>query len=324
MPILSNQISLIYNPNAGYGHWDSAIRQTATHWQQRGWEVMICPTAYSGHATSLAAKAADLGHGLVLAAGGDGTLNEVANGLTNTETILAPLPIGTANSFAKELRMPRPAFVDWGQLKMASEALQFGTVQQMDVGRTSNGRYWLLWAGTGLDGFVVDHIEPRSKLFKQLGPAGYAARALFFLPNFPTMQATVIVDNIKIEDDFLMICISNCRLFAGGELRLNATAILDDGQYEIWLFRGQQWPTMMRYVMEMGLENHAEDPNIDMLRGRTVSVTTTPPMPYHVDGEPGANTPFDCEIQQSALRLLVPQTAPPGLFRKIGEQLPKL
>ena len=321
MSILSNQISLIYNPHAGFGHWDGTVRRIASFWQERGWEVMICPTARPGHATQLATKAAELGHGLVLAAGGDGTLNEVANGLVHTQTILAPLPVGTSNSFAKELRMPRPNLLDWGQLRQASEALLAGTIQQMDVGCTDAGRYWLLWVGTGLDGFVIDQIEPRSKLFKQLGPAGYAAKALFFLPNFPTMRATVSVDDYTVEDDFLMISISNCRLFGGGELRLNATAVLDDGTFEVWLFHGQQWPTMMRYVLELGLENHADDPSIKMIRGKSVAIETAPAMPYHVDGEPVADTPLNCQIHPSALRILVPQTAPRGLFKKVGEPL---
>lgn len=321
MSILSNQVSLIYNPHAGFGHWDSTVRRIANYWQERGWEVMICPTARPGHATQLAANAAAFGHGLVLAAGGDGTLNEVANGLVHSQTILAPLPVGTGNSFAKELRMPRPTFVDWGQLRHASELLFEGTVQQMDVGCTHTGRCWLLWVGTGIDGFVVDQIEPRSKLFKQLGPAGYAARALFFLPNFPTMRATVVVDTHAVQDDFLMISVSNCRLFAGGELRLNATAVLDDGYFEVWLFRGQQWPTMMRYVLELGLENHADDPSIDMIRGKSVSIQTEPPMPYHVDGEPVGSAPLTCEIQPGAIRILVPPSAPPGLFKKVGEPL---
>lgn len=322
MHILSNQISLIYNPHAGFGHWDGTVRRIANFWQHNGWEVMICPTARAGHATELAARAAEMGHGLVLAAGGDGTLNEVANGLAHTETVLAPLPVGTGNSFAKELRMPRPTLVDWGQLQQASEALLAGTIQQMDLGRTGDGRYWLLWVGTGLDGFVVDQIEPRSKLFKQLGPAGYAAKALFFLPNFPTMNATVTVDSddggYQTKGDFMMISICNCRLFAGGEVRLNATAVLDDGKFEVWLFRGQQWPTMMRYVLEIGLEHHADDPSIDMIRGSSVSVQSTPAMPYHVDGEPTADTPFTCDIAPGALRLLVPKTAQRGLFKKVG------
>ena len=80
-------------------------------WQTLGWDVQVKPTEHAGHATELAQAAADAQHGLVFAAGGDGTLNEVANGLVHSETVLAPLPVGTANSFAKELCLPRPNFL---------------------------------------------------------------------------------------------------------------------------------------------------------------------------------------------------------------------
>lgn len=326
MSVLSSKATLIYNPHAGYGNSDSSIRRASQFWQERGWHVYITPTIRAGHASDLARHAAAEGHGLVIAAGGDGTLNEVANGLANTETIMAPLPVGTSNSFAKELRMPRPNLLEPYKLVDSSRALLNGCVQQMDlgfckVGPQDPGRYWMLWVGTGADSFVVDQIEPRTKLFKQLGPAGYAAKALFFLPDIPSTRAKVTVDGQQFDDDFIMITVTNCRLYAGGEIRLSANAVLDDGLFEVWLFRGQAWSSMMRYILEMGLENHANDPNVDMLYAKSVSIETDPPFPFHIDGEPVGQTPFCCEIHPQVLRLLVPQTAPPGLFSQAGVPL---
>lgn len=326
MTLISSKATLIYNPHAGFGNRDASIRRASQFWQEQGLHVSIVPTIRAGHATELAHHAAAEGHGLVLAAGGDGTLNEVANGLANTETVLAPLPVGTSNSFAKELRMPRPNILEPYKLVDSSKTLLEGRIQQMDLGRCKIGnngveRYWMLWVGTGADSFVVDQIEPRTKIFKQLGPAGYAAKALFFLPDIPSMRAVIKIDDRLIEDEFLMLTVTNCRLFAGGELRLNADAVLDDGRFEVWLFRGQAWPSMMRYILEMGLENHAHDPNVDMFYAKKISLETFPPFPFHIDGEPMGQTPFNCEICPGALRLLVPQTAPPGLFNKMGVPL---
>lgn len=321
MPLPSSKVTLIYNPNAGHGMGKGIILRAAEFWQEQGWELFVRPTSRTEHASELAREAAEQEHGLVLAAGGDGTLNEVANGLAHSQTALAPLPVGTANSFAKELRLPRPTLLEPEKLLDASRALMDGHIKQMDLGQCDFGRYWLLWGGAGADGFVVDQIEPRSKLVKRLGPAGYAAKALFFLPGFPSIKAKVTVDEQTIEGEFLMITASNCRLFGGGELRLNAQAVLDDGICEVWLFRGQQWPTMMRYVLEMGLDNHASDPNIEMLRGRQISIVTNPSVPYHLDGERAGTTPFSATMQRGVLRLLVPSTAPPGLFNQVGEPL---
>lgn len=316
--------TLIYNPHAGFGSWRETMGKVADLWNSRGWHITLQPTQRAQHATQLAQEAAAAGHQLVLAAGGDGTLNEVANGLAHTETILGLLPVGTGNSFARELGLPTPNLFEPYKLLQASEALMAGHVQQMDLGLSHNGRYWLLWAGTGADGYVIEQIEPRSKLFKRIGRAGYAAKALFFLPGFNGIRATVTIDDhLSITDDFLLITISNCRLFGGGEFTLNATGVLDDGLFEIWLFRGGDWPTLevMRYILEVGLENHVNNPNVDLIRGRKVKITATPPTAFHVDAEPAGQTPFTCHIQPRALRLLVPPTAPKDLFEETPEPL---
>ena len=106
----------------------------ADFWRNRGWQIQVQPTKFKGHATELAKQAALAGCQLVLAAGGDGTLGEVANGLAGTDTMMAPLPVGTANSFAKELGIPLPGFLDKQRLLEAARVLANGRVYSMDLG----------------------------------------------------------------------------------------------------------------------------------------------------------------------------------------------
>lgn len=319
MPFISRQTSLIYNPTAGFGEWAQTVQDVADLWQQHGWDVSLRPTSHAGHAAELAFEAAAAGVGLVLAAGGDGTLNEVANGLAGSETVLGLLPVGTANSFAKELGLPRPSRLHLEWLTAASHALLNGRVQRVDLGRCADGRRWLLWAGTGVDGFVVERIEPRSAQFKRFGPAGYLFKALLTLPEFPGMRATIAVDDRTIEGEFVLVTATNCRMFAGGELALNQQGVLDDGLMEVWCFRGEEWPEIVRYTVEVGLNTHTDDPNIEILTGSAVSIVTEPSMPYHVDGEPVGDTPLQFVVEPRALRLLVPDTAPSDLFQSPGE-----
>lgn len=316
--------TLIFNPMAGYWEWRAVVERVAAYWADRGWDVRLASTEYTGHATKLAAAAVAEGHGLVLAAGGDGTLNEVANSLVNTATVLAPLPVGTGNSFTKELGLPRPNVLHPDYLLDVSAALVRGTVRAMDVGRVEDGnlsRHWLLWAGTGLDGFVVKQIEPRPRWFKRLGPAGYLARALFFLPQFKGVHAIVTVDDRRIEGQFLLANISNCRMWLGGELRLNRRAVLDDGLFELWLFRGNHWPRALSYGLEISREDHVRNRDVTVLPCRRVHITTEPRMAYHLDGEPAGDTPFTATLCPRALRILVPDSAPPDLFAAPGEPL---
>jgi YegS/Rv2252/BmrU family lipid kinase len=321
MTLLSSHATLIYNPYAGFWDWSAVVAQVVTFWERQGWTMTVRSTAYTNHATALAREAVAAGHGLVLAAGGDGTLNEVANGLVHTETVLAPLPVGTANSFAKELGLPRPNLLNQSWLLEVSRSLALGRVQRMDVGQSDNGRYWLLWASTGWDGFVVRQIEPRPRWFKRLGVAGYLTKVLYYLPRFTGLHAAITVDDQVFRGDYLLVNVSNCRMWAGGELRLNRQAVLDDGLFEVWLFRGRNWPTIFAYTFDISRDQHHRNPQVKVLRARYVAVHTDPAAHYHMDGEPAADTPFACRVVPRALRLLVPESAPADLFSSPGERL---
>lgn len=317
-----DEAALIYNPLAGPSNWPTVMKRIVAFWQARGWRLAVQPTAYPGHATQLARQAAAAGRRLVLVGGGDGTLGEVAAGLAQTETVMAPLPMGTGNSFAKELGMlSRLAYAEADKLLHSCELLAAGHVQRMDVGRCRQGRAWLLWTSAGIDSVVVEQIEPRSKLAKKLGPLGYLGEGLPAIPKFAGMQAVVNVDGRQFSGDYLMITISNCRLFAGGELLLNPSAVLDDGQFEIWLFANKERLAVVQYLMELALGRHLDDPDVMMVSGREVSMTTWPVVPFHQDGDPAGQTPFACEIVPGAVRLLVPESAPSDLFSLPAESL---
>lgn len=328
--------TLIFNPRAGQLNVAQRIEQVADFWRRRGWEVEIEPTQRPGHATELARAAADAGVTLVLAAGGDGTLSQVANGLAGSETILAPLPVGTANALARELRLPRPQFFDPRVPLVASESLLAGKVHRVDLNfiqsQTESG-YALLWTGVGADGFLVQQLEPRPTWSKRLGPIGYSIQALSVVHKLPAMRAAVKVDNQTFEGDLLLIVISNPRLYAGGLVELSSEALLDDGYFEVWLFRAGEISSrlftpraglMARYLTEVHLNLQVWDPGVVNLRGKQVIIETRPKMPCHTDGEWAGYTPLTCEIRPLALRLLIPASAPSTLFSLPGEPLAAL
>ena len=320
------QLTLIYNPQAGPANLAAPINLVADSWRTRGWRVSIKPTQFAGHAITLAQEAAAAGHQLALAAGGDGTLSEAANGLAGTETALGLLPVGTGNSLAKELQMPRPSRWDKHRLLQATDALAAGRVQRIDLGKMvdsggGNGRYWALWVGVGVDGFLVNRLEPRPKWSKKLGVAGYAAQSLAIASQAPFAKATVEIDGRTFEDHYLLTLISNCRRYAGGEVLLSPQARLDDGLFEVWLFRGQSVPRILQILWEIKRGRHFQDDGITMVNGRRITIHANSAVPVQIDGERGGNSPITCEIQPGALRLLTPDTAPAALFSQPGEPL---
>ena len=312
------RLSVIYNPLAGTANLTSIMKKMTLFWQDRGWRVTIRPTQFAGHARELALKSAEEGHEMVLAAGGDGTLGEVAGGLAFSNTIMAPFPSGTGNSFAKELEMPRFGLFNRNGVVRACEALYNGLVQTIDIGRSGEEQFWLQWIGVGIDSYVVEHIEPRSKIVRRFGRAGYLGEGLPIIKKFPGMRAKISVDDHEIEGDFLMIVISNCRLYAGGQLLLSPDALIDDGKMEIWIFKGTRRLTLFKYLWSIRRQHHISNPNILYYKAKSVAVDSEPSLPYHRDGDPAGSTPFSTHIERAALRFLVPTTAPKNLFSQPG------
>lgn len=315
------QATLIFNPFAGITGGDGMLAKFQTFWSLFGWDVTVRPSEYAGHAIVLAREAADRGDDLVFAIGGDGTANEVANGLAGSETVMAVVPTGTANVLAKELRIPMRRFTNPDWLLNVADILVHGRVQAMDVGRTDDGRYWLLWASAGLDGMLIERIEPRSRFFKRFGMAGYAAKFIINLPQVRPMKADVWVDDQHVSGDYLMVTVSNCRLYAGGEVKLNAGGQLDDGLFEVFAFQGKGLLRAAEHSLKVGLQMHEYDAKVDVFKGETVRIESEPSMAYHLDAEPSGRTPFACTIQPGALRVLAPKAAPPTLFVKEGTPL---
>lgn len=328
-----SKLTIIYNPQAGAADFVKAIEQIAGEWNDIGWEVRVKPTKKARHATILAAEAAATGNDLVLAAGGDGTLGEVVNGLAETNTVMGILPAGTANSFARELKMPVPGALQVpipkslkrGKLQSAAAGLMTGRVQEMDLGyRVMSdepdlpGRYWMLWASTGADGYLVHEVEPRPKWSKKLGWSSYVLQGISVLSNFSHVRARVEVDGHRLNDDYIMVLISNSRRYAGGVLTLSQEAYLDDGLFEIWLFGGRGLSSISRHGFRVLRGQHLQDPDTILLRGQQISIVTDPPMPVQMDGDPAVATPMECVMKPGALRLLVPDSAPSDLFQKVG------
>lgn len=262
----------------------------------------------------------------MLAAGGDGTLGEAANGLVGTDTVLAPLPVGTGNSFGKELRLPRPGLLARHKLLHAAEALAAGRVQQMDLGYTcpvegENGRFWLLWTGIGVDAILVDEMEPRPKLLKRIGAPGYALQALTQVPKLHFMHATVTIDGQDYSGDYVLILISNCRLYGGGEILLSPQAHLDDGLFEVWLLQGDSVLDTFVHLANLLRGQHVARDAAQRVNGRHVYVQTKPTMPCQTDGDRAGHTPLRVEIRPRAVRMLIPDTAPSDLFSLPGTPL---
>ena len=294
------------------------------HWQHHGWQIDVQPTEAPKHAIELAKQAVLSGHHMVFAGGGDGTIGEVANGLVGTDTILAPIPMGTTNSFARELNYPMPTWPQRHRLRDVMQALSNGRVQAVDVGYNvgdgKNGRFWLMWSGVGADSHLVHALEPRPTWSRKMGRVGYSLQGLRELPKFKSIHAKVQVDGKTFEDEYVLIEVTNCRYYAG-LLPMNPHAKLDDGLFEIRLFKGHGTIQTLSYVAQLMLHRPLNPERVILLKGRSVHVDVQQKIGCHADGDQAGYAPLNSELHENALRLLVPDNAPKDLFLNPGNRL---
>jgi len=320
---------IIYNPMAGPLDVGHDIDLACRFWQARGWRVRILPTRSPGHAASLARQGVENRCKMVLAAGGDGTVGQIAHGLTGSDTILAVLPFGTANVFAKLLNLVPAAPVARPDTQRICQRLASGMVQTIDVGRAhapglpDGGHHFVSWTGIGLDGYVIDRTEPRPKWIKQVTGRRFAW--LWYLAvgvpaaiRYRGVQALVKVDNQTVEGTFVLVVIANSRLYGGGLVQLSPDACLDDGRLDVWLFKGEMFGQTLGHALRLLTSRHLMSRSTVHLHGRRVLFQTRGPAAIELDGEPAGQAPLYTVLVPRSLRLLAPEGSPANLFCRPG------
>jgi diacylglycerol kinase (ATP) len=300
---------LIHNPNAGNG--GTARRRTldaARHiFAAGGIEADLAETTGPGHATEIAARAAQEGRQLVIACGGDGTLNEIVNGLAahlNGHRVpLALLPGGTANILAKELDLP------W-DIPSAAEKLVRGTVKQIALGlatpleQPEKKKYFLSVGGAGPDGMIVYSIDLGLKA--RLGILAYwweGAREVFRY-KFPHFR--VVSGDQKINASLAIV--GRTQNY-GGPFKITTEANLFEDHFEILTLGTQSGFRYLSYLPSLWLGTLRGTEGVEFFK--TDSLVCEPldnnPIYAQIDGEPLARLPVEFKIVPRALKLLVPR-----------------
>jgi diacylglycerol kinase (ATP) len=293
--------TLIFNPVAGQREARVNLRNVVGYLAENGWVVEWKETTPDLSATQLAREAVEQGAEVVIAAGGDGTINGVINGLVgNPEVRLGILPTGTANVWARETGISDISLLG-PDLTTAGKVLVEGVTIPIDVGQAGD-RYFLLVAGVGLDALVTRHINPELK--RHTGALAYAWTAIREALKYRGARFTLTVDGVRVTRNAWLVTISNSKLYALVPLAVDAR--VNDGMLDIGVFTGRRWPHILRQVINIILRRHTMDPEVEFLRGRQVHVQSRPRLPVHVDAEPISFTPMTFTVLPGALNVIVP------------------
>ena len=329
------QAELIYNPSGGQVVARRELDDVLAFLSRYGWSTTLRETGKPLQATELARHAVSSGAQVVIAAGGDGTINEVANGLVDTEAALGVLPMGTTNSWALQMGIPalnpllpgtqvakmiaaleervaRPLPANYYRklLLDAAQVLVDGRTVAVDMGELS-GRYFLMWAGIGFDAAIVQIIPLKEK--KALGSWAYVLPAIESASRYSATDAWLDLDGKVIKVSTPFIVVSNIQLY-GGMIAIGARACVNDGKLDVCVFKGGGFLTFVQQAAKVLVHKHLEDPTVEYYQCREIVIESAHPLPVHVDGEPLTETPVAIHTVPSSLKVIVPKTAPANLF----------
>lgn len=291
---------VIYNPYAGrLARHTHLLQRTIEELGRQGVKARLLATTGPNTAAALAQEAIDAGAGLIIAAGGDGTINEVANGMIGSHVPLAILPGGTANVLAHEMRMKA------GTLASA-DSLNRLTPCRIAAGRLHGPGYqrcFLAMAGVGLDAQIVYDLN--------LDLKAAVGKLAYYVSGFSHVFQTIPQFDVEIEGTTRrcgFALVSRVRNY-GGDLEIARGASLLREDFEVVMFEGESALGYLRYLAGVAVRRADKLKGVTILRARKVvcDASSDNRIRSQIDGELVSHLPITMEIVPDALTLLVPK-----------------
>ena len=281
-------IVVILNPSAG-------SLETVRDWQERveaivrRWPIRI--TTHAGEAEALARRAVEEGFGRVVAAGGDGTVNHVANGIAGSKAALGILPMGTVNVFAMELGLPS------NDLELCWQIVEAGNMRLVDL-PSANGKYFVQLGGIGLDAQAVKETTLAFK--RSLGPLSYLISAAQIAARQPPKLFIESDDAPVREGSFVLV--GNGRLY-GGPFPFFKQALIDV-LLDVVVFKRLGFLEIIKYLHDVVFSSDIRVPEVEYFQTRQLRVSSEQDVPLELDGDLAGNCPVDFQMHEKALPVL--------------------
>lgn len=284
----------IINPTAGGRRGIRIWRRVLPILHEAGWDVAESLSERRGHAEELALASTAR---VVLAAGGDGTAHEVANGLLRSRrrATMGVVPIGTGNDFARGIGLPRDPLA-------AAAALVAARPRYIDVGEV-NGRYFLTIAGAGFDGAVAQQVNNWPKWFG--GTAMYVLAILKMLATYRPVDTEITVDGTAERERLFLIAVGNTAWNAGGMWTV-PPARPDDGLLHAMIAGPLTRLETLIVLPGIFSGRHLAHRKVHVVQGREIRVTGAAPLAVQADGESAGTLPATFTVHPSALPVLAP------------------
>lgn len=291
------RILIIANPKSGNGAAHKVLPRLKDFFERNYAELDVYITKKQGDAIDIAKKAAKSGkYDVIVASGGDGTVNEVVNGIMlsgrSKKQMFGIIPLGTENVLAQETHIPFDSF-------KAAQLIINRKTMKMDIGLAGK-RYFVLMAGIGFDAHVSTKVQPLLK--KLIGSAAYPIAAWNELFKYRHSDITVMMDDgKKVKGSFVVI--GNTKLY-GAKLKITPHADIHDGLLDVCVFKGKDLLSFMRYALGTITKQHLRFSDIEYHHAKNISISSKPKVLCHVDCELIGYTPLKVKIVPKAINLI--------------------
>lgn len=286
---------LIYNPTSGREEMKRRLADILERLDVGGIEATCHATTGEGDATASAADAVRRGYDLIIAAGGDGTLNEVINGMAEKPNLppLGILPLGTTNDFARAMGIPK----NWEE----SCDLIIGQQSRLiDLGK-ANDRYFINIAGGG--SLTELTYEVPSKLKTMMGQLAYYLKGIEKMASLSPQELIIRPSGQSvIHDEFMLFLIANTNSVGGFE-KLAPDARIDDGLFDVIAVKKCNLAEFIRLVTLVIRGEHLQDKKVVHFRTHEMEVTSPGYVQLNLDGELGGTLPGQFRVLPSHLRI---------------------
>ncbi|KKO55097.1 diacylglycerol kinase [Paenibacillus sp. DMB20] len=286
---------LIYNPTSGREEMKRRLADVLQRLDSAGIEASCHATTGEGDAAREAAEAVDRGYDLIIAAGGDGTLNEVVNGMAEKENLppLGVFPVGTTNDFARALGISK----NWEEY---CDLVIRGETRPIDVGK-ANDRYFINIAGGGT--LTELTYEVPSRLKTMIGQLAYYLKGLEKMVSLAPQELIINASGQDaIHDEFMVFLIANSNSVGGFE-RLAPGASIDDGLFDVIAVRKCNLAEFVRLVTLALRGEHVNDKKVIHFRTDYMEVVSPGLVQLNLDGEYGGDLPGTFRILPQHLRI---------------------
>ncbi|SHN27331.1 diacylglycerol kinase [Gracilibacillus kekensis] len=277
---------IIYNPTSGRELFKKELPEVLRRFEEAGYETSTHATTCEGDAIDAAKYAVENKFELIIAAGGDGTVNEVLHGIAEQDhrPQLAVIPVGTTNDFARALGIPR-------DIQKAVSVILEHNIRKLDIGKV-NEHYFMNIAGGGK--LTELTYEVPSKLKTMLGQLAYYLKGIEMLPSLKPINVQIEYDGKIFEDEIMLFLVSNTNSVGGFE-KIAPEAKMDDGYFDLVILRKTNLAEFVRIASLATRGAHLEDKNIFYTKANRIKVSTDEKMQLNLDGEYGGLLPGEFE-----------------------------